>query len=111
MISITGPLIARNLIESVTILGNAARVLADKAVAGFRVNEERVERALGMNPILVTTLNPVVGYEKAAKIAKRAYAEKRPIKEVAAEMTELTPEQLDHLLDPQQMTLGGIMEK
>ena len=104
------PLIARNLLESITILGNAARLLAEKAVAGFTVNRERIAELIEKNPILVTTLNPVIGYDKAAQIAKRAYAEGRRVKDVAAEMTGLGPEELDRLLDPRQMTRGGFME-
>jgi fumarate hydratase class II len=105
------PLIADNLLESITILGNAAQALADKAVAGFTVNRERIAELVERNPILVTALNPVIGYDKAAQIAKRAYAEGRRMKEVAAEMTDLSPEELDRLLDPQHLTQGGIGEK
>jgi fumarate hydratase class II len=105
------PLIAHNLLSSITILGNAARCLADKAVAGLNVNRERISNLVERNPILVTALNPVIGYDQAAKIAKRAYAEGRPIKEIAAEMTDLSPEELDRLLDPGQMTEGGIGKK
>ncbi|MGQ9541905.1 MAG: class II fumarate hydratase [Armatimonadota bacterium] len=105
------PLIAHNLLQSITILGNAVRVLADKAVAGFTVNRERIAEAVGKNPILVTALNPVIGYDRAAQIAKRAYAEGRSLKEVALEMTDLTEDQLDTLLDPRPMTEGGIVGK
>jgi fumarate hydratase class II len=105
------PLIAHNLLQSITILGNAARVLADKAVAGFTVNRERIAEAVGKNPILVTALNPVIGYDRAAQIAKRAYAEGRSLKEVALEMTDLSAEELDRLLDPRPMTEGGIVGK
>ena len=105
------PLIARNLLESIVILGNAARVLADKAIAGFTVNVGRVTDLIDKNPILVTTLNPVIGYDKAAKLAKRAYAEGRRLKDVALEDTDLKPEELERLLDPKRMTEGGIMEK
>ncbi len=105
------PLIAHNLLGSITILGNAARVLADKAVAGFSINRERMAELVERNPILVTALNPVIGYDRAGQIAKRAYAEGRRIKEVAAEMTDLSPEELDRLLDPRQMTEGGIKKK
>ncbi|MDQ7030951.1 MAG: class II fumarate hydratase [Ardenticatenia bacterium] len=105
------PVIAHNLLQSITILGNAARLLADKAVAGFTVNRERVTALVERNPILVTAMNPVIGYEKGAAIAKRAYAEGRRVKEVAAEMTDLSPEELDRLLDPRLMTEGGILKK
>ncbi|MCE5230197.1 class II fumarate hydratase [bacterium] len=104
------PVIARNLLESITILGNAARNLADRAIAGFTVNKERMAGLLGKNPILVTSLNSIIGYEKGAKIAKTAYAEGRSLKEVALELTDLKPAELDRLLDPRKMTEGGIMK-
>ena len=84
------------------------RALADKAIAGFVVNRARLAEALERNPILVTALNPVIGYEKGAAIAKKAYAQGRPIREVAAEMTDLPREELAKLLDPLELTRGGI---
>jgi len=104
------PVIAYNLLQSITLLANGSRVLADQAMAGFTVNEERITGLVGRNPILVTALNPVIGYEKGAKIAKRAYAEGRSLKEVAREETELTAEELDRILDPRGLTEGGIHE-
>lgn len=97
------PLIAYNLLQSMTLLSQAAKALADQAIAGFSVNESRIQEALQRNPILVTALNPVIGYERAAEIAKAAYASGRPLIEVAAEMTELSPEALEKLLDPAQL--------
>ncbi|GAB4556602.1 MAG: class II fumarate hydratase [Anaerolineae bacterium] len=102
------PVIAYNLLQSITLLANAARVLADKAVAGFTVNAERMADLVERNPIIVTALNPVIGYDKAAQIAKRAYAEGKRVKEIAAEMTDLSQEELDRLLDPRALTEGGI---
>src|SRR3977135_3311734 len=102
------PLIAWNLLESLRLLANASRLLADSAIAGFKVNRERLAEALERNPILVTALNPVIGYEKGAAIAKKAYAERRPIREVAAELTDLPREQLARLLDPAELTSGGV---
>jgi len=102
------PVVAASLLESLDILGNAARLLADRAIATFRVREEKLEQALSRNPILVTALNPVIGYEKGAAAAKRAYAEGRPIIDVAAEMTELSREELEKLLDPVKLTKGGL---
>ncbi|HEX8682091.1 MAG TPA: class II fumarate hydratase [Ardenticatenaceae bacterium] len=104
------PIIAHNLLESITILGNASRVLADKAVAGFTVNRERIATLVDKNPILVTALNPVIGYDLGARIAKRAYAEGRTLREVAKDMADLTDEQLDRYLNPRPMTEGGIAE-
>ncbi|MCE5233437.1 MAG: class II fumarate hydratase [Mizugakiibacter sp.] len=102
------PVIAYNLLQSIEILANAARALADRAIDGFRVNRERVDAALALNPILVTALNPVIGYEKGAATAKRAYKEKRPILDVALETTGLPRRELQKLLDPAALTKGGI---
>jgi fumarate hydratase class II len=102
------PVIGYNLCQSISLLAEASRVLADKAVAGFTVNEAHIAGLVGRNPILVTALNPVIGYEKGAKLAKQAYAEGRALKDVALETTELTAEELDRLLDPRTLTEGGI---
>ncbi len=104
------PVIAFNLLQSIDILANVSRLLADKAIAGFTVNEDRLRDALARNPILVTALNPVIGYELGAATAKKAYAEGRPIREVAAEMTDLSDDDLARLLDPTALTRGGIQE-
>ncbi len=98
------PVIAYNLLQSIRLLANGARALADKAVAGFAVNREAVDAALERNPILVTALNSVIGYEKGAMIAKKAYAEKRPVFEVALEESGLPEEELRRLLDPKTLT-------
>jgi fumarate hydratase class II len=102
------PVVAHNLLQSIDILANSSVCLADKAIAGFMVNQENIDKAIDRNPILVTALNPVIGYEKGAAIAKKAYAEGRPIKDVAREETDLTEDELDRLLDPAAMTEGGI---
>ena len=98
------PVIAYTLLESITILSNACRLLADRAISTFRVNTEHLEASLAKNPILVTALNPVIGYEKAAEIAKKAYREKRPVIDVAKEMTEIPETELARLLDPTKLT-------
>jgi fumarate hydratase class II len=102
------PVVALNLLQSIELLANASRVLGDKAIAGFKVNTDKLAEALDLNPILVTAMNPVIGYEKGAAIAKKAYAERRPIRDVAAELTDLTDKELDRLLDPTDLTRGGI---
>ena len=102
------PLIAYNLLESIRLLSNVLRALADQALAGFTVNEGRLQEALERNPILVTALNSIIGYEKGAAIAKKAYAEGKPIREMAQKMTDLTPAELATLLDPLELTRGGI---
>lgn len=102
------PVIAYNLLQSVELLAIGTRNLADHALAGLSVNRQRLSEALDRNPILVTALNPLIGYEKGALIAKKAYAEGRPILEVAAEMTQVGREELRRLLDPKALTEGGI---
>jgi fumarate hydratase class II len=102
------PLIAHNLLQSIGILANVSVLLADKSIAGFKVNRTRVNQALAMNPILVTALNPVIGYEKGAATAKQAYKEHRPIMDVALETTGLSKDELKRLLDPMALTRGGI---
>jgi len=102
------PVVTYNLLQSIEILSTASVVLADSAIAGFAVNQDNINKALGRNPILVTALNPVIGYELGAAVAKKAYAEGRAVKDVAKEMTDLTDEELDRLLDPAALTEGGI---
>ena len=102
------PVVAYNLLQSIELLANACTCLADKAIVGFAVNTDNINRALHRNPILVTALNPVIGYEKGAAVAKAAYKQGRPVKDVAREMTDLTDEELDRLLDPAELTEGGI---
>ena len=104
------PVIAYNLLQSIEILANGARMLADKAIAGFTVNHKNIQAALNRNPILVTALNPVIGYELGAKIAKTAYADGRAVIDVAEEMTDLSREELERLLAPYALTLGGIQK-
>lgn len=104
------PVVAHNLLESIDILGNAARNFADRSVSRLSVNRERLADMVGRNPVLVTALNPIIGYDKAAKIAKKAFKEGRPVKDVAREMTELSEDELDEALDPIKMTKGGFME-
>lgn len=98
------PMIANNLCESLTILANVSRLLADKVIVGFEVQEQNLTKALAKNPILVTALNPVIGYLKAAEIAKKAYAESRPIIDEAEEHTDIPRAELEKLLDPMKLT-------
>ncbi len=102
------PVIAHNLLESISILANVSRVLAEKAVAGFTVNRERIADQVEKNPILVTALNAIIGYDLGAKVAKEAYASNRRVIDVAAEMTDLTEAELRTLLDPAELTAPGI---
>ncbi|GAB3522536.1 class II fumarate hydratase [Photobacterium alginatilyticum] len=102
------PVIALNLIQSIELLANASTLLADKAIGSFTVREDNLQLALAKNPILVTALNPVIGYLKAAEIAKKAYKEQRPIIDVAEEETDLSRSELESLLNPKKLTEGGV---
>jgi len=102
------PVIAYNILQSIELLANASRVLGDKAIADFDIQDEHLQQALAKNPILVTALNPIIGYLKAAEIAKTAYKQKRAIIDVAVEMTPLGRSELEKLLEPAHLTAGGI---
>lgn len=102
------PLIAYNLLQSIELMWASSDALANQAIADFQVNENKLKEALDRNPILVTALNPVIGYNKAAEIAKAAYQQNRPVLEVAAEMTDLTEKELKALLSPLELTKGGL---
>jgi len=97
------PLIADKLLGSIALLAGACDATAS-TVAGFVVNRDRVQATLSRNPILVTALNSRIGYDAAAAIAKRAYAEQRPIVDVAAEDTSIPRSELERLLDPARLT-------
>jgi fumarate hydratase class II len=104
------PLVAYDLLQSIELLANAATLLADKAIADFKVNHANIDQALARNPILVTALNRVIGYELGASIAKTAYAEGRAVIDVALEMTNLNRAELERLLSPKTLTEGGVHE-
>ncbi|QCU89984.1 class II fumarate hydratase [Thiomicrorhabdus sediminis] len=101
------PMVAYNLSQSLHIASTSAVQLADLAIKGFSVNQDNIKKALDVNPILVTALNTVVGYEKGAAIAKEAYASGRPVLEVALEMTDLDEDTLKQYLNPALLTEGG----
>ncbi|KLN63462.1 class II fumarate hydratase [Vibrio sp. VPAP30] len=104
------PVIAHNVLESIDLLANSATALADKAIATFKVRGDNLEVALAKNPILVTALNPVIGYLKAADIAKKAYKEGEAIIDVAERETDLDRATLERLLNPTKLTKGGVAE-
>ncbi|OLQ93321.1 aspartate ammonia-lyase [Vibrio panuliri] len=104
------PVVAHNVLESIELLANSSTALADKAIETFTVREDNLKQALDKNPILVTALNPVIGYLKAADIAKKAYAEGKAIIDVADRETDLDRETLERLLDPTKLTQGGLAE-
>ena len=102
------PVIAYNLLKSINLIAGSMKALSKNAIKTFKVNEKNLESSLSKNPILVTALNPIIGYEKAAEIAKKAYKENRPIIDVAAQETNLSKAKLLKLLDPKKLAKGGI---
>jgi len=104
------PVVAYNLLKSINLLGNAMPLLANKAIKTFKVNSKNINESLSKNPILVTALNRVIGYSKAAVIAKKAYKENKSIIDVAHEETGMSKSELKKLLDPLKLTKGGISE-
>ncbi len=98
------PVIALSLIQSIELLANSASALAEDAISGLQMNRERIAMQVARNPILATALNPVIGYDRAAEIAKRAYRDNRPVLDVAREMTDIDDAELQRLLDPLRMT-------
>lgn len=101
------PLVAHRLLDSLQLLAHVLPLLS-QSVQTFAVREDQLQAALSRNPILATALNPVIGYAKAAEIAKQAYAEGRPVLDVAVERTGLPREQLAQWLDPLKLTRGGL---
>lgn len=103
------PVMAANLLESIRLLANTTRVMADKMIDGIEANEERCAFLAGASPSIVTPLNKVIGYEAAAKIAKHAVANKMTVREAVVDLGyvergEVTEEQLDKALDTMSMT-------
>lgn len=98
------PLVVDNLVTSATLVGNAARAFADRAVAGLEVDRERCAALVEQSGMLVTALAPKIGYDKSAEIVKEAARTKRTIREVAKAQGLLAPEEIDRILDPRKMT-------
>ncbi len=103
------PVMGYNLFQMMDILINALRIFRVKAVAGITANRERAQGWLARNAILVTALNPIIGYQKGAEVAREAMASDRPIREIVLEKGYLTAEEIDRLLDARRMTSGGLM--
>ena len=102
------PLVGGNLLDMTDLLANAAIMLADKAIKDFTVNADNLNAGVGKNPVLVTALNPEIGYSLAADIAKEAYKTGRPVIDVAEERSGLSRERLEELMDPLKLTRRGI---
>ncbi len=105
------PVIAHNIIESVTILANVSRLFAEKAIKGFEANAEQMTELVQRNPIIATVLNPIIGYDKAAEVVKKALKEKKTVKQVVVEMGYLSGEEAERILNPEVMTRPGFSEK
>jgi fumarate hydratase class II len=102
------PMIARNLLESIELLANASRVFAEKSIEGILANEETCRGYVEISPSMATALNPLIGYDQAAEIAKRSFKERRPVRELAGEMTKLSKADIDKALDPRRQTEPGL---
>jgi len=102
------PMMAKNLLESIQLLAAASRVFADKALAGLVANADTCRDYIEISPSMATALNPLIGYDKAAEIAKRSFKERRPVRELAAEMTKLSKAEIDQALDPARQTEPGL---
>ncbi|MDX2028609.1 MAG: class II fumarate hydratase [Alphaproteobacteria bacterium] len=98
------PVIIHNVMQSIRLLADSARSFTDNCVKGIMPNKERIKKLVGESLMLVTALNPHVGYDNAAKIAKKAHAENKTLKEVAVELGLLTAEKFDQLIKPEEMT-------
>jgi len=105
------PLVAHNLLQSISLCSNSLNALAEKAINGFKVDMEKINKDLCKNPILVTALNPIIGYEKGARIARKAYQEGRPILDTIMESVDIDENILKKLIDPLELTRGGSSEK
>ncbi|HSP00062.1 MAG TPA: lyase family protein, partial [Thioalkalivibrio sp.] len=101
------PLVGANLLDMIELLTNASTILGEKAIRGFTVNSGHLDAAVGRNPVLVTALNPEIGYSLASEIAKEAYQTGRPVIDVAEERSGLERNRLEDLMDPLKLTKGG----
>ena len=103
------PMMARNVLESITLLANTCRNIVDKCIDGITANVERNTELVEKNLSSVTALVPAVGYDLSAEMAKRALKEDRPLREVVYEDSGLSAEEVDRILDMKKMTEGGVL--
>jgi fumarate hydratase class II len=103
------PVLSHNLSESISVLANAARVFAERCVEGLEANEERARELVERNVIVVTALNPHIGYDAGAKVAKEALATGKSVREIVLEHGLMTAADLDRVLDLKKMTEGGVL--
>ena len=95
------PVIAYNLLQSIQLLGDACNSFNDHCAVGIEPNREKIDHFLHNSLMLVTALNPVIGYENSAKVAKTAYKENKTLKQVAVELGLVTAEQFDEVVKPE----------
>jgi len=103
------PVIAHNILQSIELLANVTRLMAEKAIQEFEVNEDRVVEFVRKNPIIATVLNPIIGYDKAAEVVKKALKEQKTVHQVTVEMGYLSPEEATRILNPAMMTKPGLL--
>jgi fumarate hydratase class II len=103
------PVLSHNLSESISVLANAARVFAERCVEGLEANEERARELVERNVIVVTALNPHIGYDAGAKVAKEALATGKSVREIVLEHGLMSEADLDRVLDLKKMTEGGVL--
>ena len=103
------PLIAHNLLESIGLLANAAAVLRERCIAGIKADTDRIRSLVEDNLVVVTALNPRIGYDQGARVAKQAYATGQTIRQVVLELGLMEADELDQVLDLKKMTEGGIL--
>ncbi|MXX65178.1 MAG: class II fumarate hydratase [Acidimicrobiia bacterium] len=103
------PLIAHNLLESIGLLANAAAVLRERCIAGIEADTDRIRSLVEDNLVVVTALNPRIGYDQGARVAKQAYATGQTIRQVVLELGLMEADELDQVLDLKKMTEGGIL--
>jgi len=105
------PVMAHNLLQSISLLTHAARAFSDRCIQGLEADRERCEELVEQSLAMVTALAPVIGYDEAAKIAKKAFDEGKTVREVARAEKLLDDEKLAQILDPRPMTQPGIPGK
>jgi fumarate hydratase class II len=103
------PVIAHNLLESVSILAAACNTLRERCIDGIEANADRARHLVEQNIIVVTALNPHIGYDKGAEIAKEAFSTGKSVRQVALEKGVMTADELDAALDIKKMTQGGVV--
>lgn len=101
------PLIAHNLLQSITILANAIKMFDEKCAQGIEANLTRINETVEKSLMLATSLAPVIGYDKAAELSKKAFKENKTIRQVALETLDIKKEELEKILDPSGMTVPG----